>query len=85
MSSTAPMGGVGMMVGTTGGGGSFRGLIAQKEKELHDINEYRIHTLETLLQEKEREQVMARCIFPFLVFCGGLLLLTNESPLSAVC
>ena len=27
----------------------------QKEKELHDINEYRIHTLETLLQEKERE------------------------------
>ena len=39
----------------TGGGGSFRGLIAQKEKELHDINEYRIHTLETLLQEKERE------------------------------
>ena len=37
----------------TGGGGSFRGLIAQKEKELHDINEYRIHTLETLLQEKE--------------------------------
>ena len=23
----------------------------QKEKELHDINEYRIHTLETLLHE----------------------------------
>ena len=37
------------------GGGQLRGLILQKEKELHDINEYRIHTLETLLQEKERE------------------------------
>ena len=35
--------------------GHLRGLILQKEKELHDINEYRIHTLETLLQEKERE------------------------------
>ena len=33
----------------------LRGLILQKEKELHDINEYRIHTLESLLSEKERE------------------------------
>ena len=37
------------------GSGQLRGLIMQKEKELHDINEYRIHTLETLLQEKERD------------------------------
>jgi chromosome segregation ATPase len=35
--------------------GHLRGLILQKEKELHDINEYRIHTLETLLTEKERD------------------------------
>ena len=33
----------------------LRGLIMQKEKELHDINEYRIHTLESLLAEKERD------------------------------
>ena len=33
----------------------LRGLIMQKEKELHDINEYRIHTLENLLQEKDRD------------------------------
>ena len=34
---------------------NLRGLIAAKEKELHDINEYRIQTLESLLQEKERD------------------------------
>ncbi|TMW65974.1 hypothetical protein Poli38472_003739 [Pythium oligandrum] len=33
--------------------GNIRSLILEKEKELHDINEYRIRTLETLLREKE--------------------------------
>ncbi|GLE05521.1 hypothetical protein PINS_up014544 [Pythium insidiosum] len=33
--------------------GDIRSLILEKEKELHDINEYRIRTLETLLREKE--------------------------------
>ena len=36
-------------------GGNIRGLILQKEKELHDINEYRIATLEALLKDKEKE------------------------------
>ncbi|DAZ96512.1 TPA: LOW QUALITY PROTEIN: hypothetical protein N0F65_008063, partial [Lagenidium giganteum] len=33
--------------------GNIRSLILEKEKELHDINEYRIRTLEGLLREKE--------------------------------
>ena len=41
----------------------------QKEKELHEINEYRIHSLETELQERVR-------IGPNLV---GILLLTLGS------
>ncbi|KAH9095023.1 hypothetical protein LEN26_017976 [Aphanomyces euteiches] len=32
---------------------NIRSLILEKEKELHDINEYRIRTLEGLLKEKE--------------------------------
>ncbi|CAI5723354.1 unnamed protein product [Peronospora effusa] len=32
---------------------NIRSLILEKEKELHDINEYRIRTLETLLRDKE--------------------------------
>ena len=35
--------------------GHLRGLIMQKEKELHDINEYRIHTLESLVSDKEKD------------------------------
>ena len=35
--------------------GHLRGLILQKEKELHDINEYRIHTLENLVGDKEKD------------------------------
>ncbi|CAI5745574.1 unnamed protein product [Peronospora destructor] len=35
------------------GPGNIRSLILEKEKELHDINEYRIRTLETVLREKE--------------------------------
>ena len=35
--------------------GHLRGLILQKEKELHDINEYRIHTLESLVSDKEKD------------------------------
>lgn len=31
---------------------NIRSLIVEKEKELHDINEYRIRTLEGLLREK---------------------------------
>jgi hypothetical protein len=33
--------------------GSIRSLILEKERELHDINEYRIRTLEALLRDKE--------------------------------
>ncbi|RHY05040.1 hypothetical protein DYB36_009775, partial [Aphanomyces astaci] len=33
---------------------NIRSLILEKEKELHDINEYRIRTLEGLLKEKEQ-------------------------------
>ncbi|CEG44098.1 uncharacterized protein PHALS_14364 [Plasmopara halstedii] len=33
--------------------GNIRTLILEKEKELHDINEYRIRTLEALLRDKE--------------------------------
>ncbi|KAL3663951.1 hypothetical protein V7S43_010840 [Phytophthora oleae] len=35
------------------GPGNIRSLILEKEKELHDINEYRIRTLEALLHDKE--------------------------------
>ncbi|KAL4138223.1 hypothetical protein PRIC2_001730 [Phytophthora ramorum] len=35
------------------GPGNIRSLILEKEKELHDINEYRIRTLEALLRDKE--------------------------------
>ncbi|KAG6621959.1 Coiled-coil domain-containing protein 57 [Phytophthora cinnamomi] len=35
------------------GPGNIRSLILEKEKELHDINEYRIRTLESLLRDKE--------------------------------
>lgn len=31
---------------------NIRALILEKEKELHDINEYRIRTLEELLRDK---------------------------------
>lgn len=48
---------------------TLRSLIVQKEKELHEINEYRIHSLETELQERVR-------IGPNLV---GILLLTLGS------
>ena len=42
--------------GAFGGGPSnLRGIIMAKEKELHDINEYRIHTLEALIADKEKE------------------------------
>ncbi|KAL1514532.1 hypothetical protein AB1Y20_003629 [Prymnesium parvum] len=44
-----------LALSSVGAGGQLRGLILQKEKELHDINEYRIQTLEALLQDKERE------------------------------
>ena len=37
-------------------GDNIRALIQSKEKELHDINEYRIRTLEQLLREKERTE-----------------------------
>lgn len=37
--------------------GDIRSLIQEKEKELHDINEYRIRTLEALLRDKVRRAV----------------------------
>lgn len=36
------------------GASSLRELIATKERELHDINEYRLQSLEALLTEKVR-------------------------------
>lgn len=38
-------------------GGDIRSLIQEKEKELHDINDYRIRTLEALLRDKVRTAV----------------------------
>lgn len=36
---------------------NIRALILEKEKELHDINEYRIRTLEALLRDKVQHPV----------------------------
>lgn len=38
--------------------GNIRSLILEKEKELHDINEYRIRTLEALLRDKVSVQLI---------------------------
>ncbi|OQR85827.1 hypothetical protein THRCLA_10630 [Thraustotheca clavata] len=37
---------------------NIRSLILEKEKELHDINEYRIRTLESMLRDKEQSMNM---------------------------
>lgn len=42
---------------------NIRSLILEKEKELHDINEYRIRTLEGLLKEKVSHLVKLSCFF----------------------
>ena len=42
---------------TTTSDQNIRNLILEKEKELHDINEYRIRTLESLLKEKVGQQL----------------------------
>ncbi|ETK86902.1 hypothetical protein L915_08544 [Phytophthora nicotianae] len=42
------------------GPGNIRSLILEKEKELHDINEYRIRTLEALLRDKETAATAAK-------------------------
>lgn len=42
------------------GPGNIRTLILEKEKELHDINEYRIRTLEALLRDKETMATAAK-------------------------
>ncbi|KAG3022662.1 hypothetical protein JG687_00006270 [Phytophthora cactorum] len=42
------------------GPGNIRSLILEKEKELHDINEYRIRTLEALLRDKETAVTTAK-------------------------
>ena len=47
---------------------NIRSLILEKEKELHDINEYRIRTLETLLRDKVRRDVMGFMDFLAWVF-----------------
>lgn len=40
------------------GADSLRSLIATKERELHDINEYRLQSLEALLTDKVRLQCL---------------------------
>ena len=40
--------------------GPFRSLIAQKEKELHDINEYRLQTIEETLRKREASEAAIR-------------------------
>ncbi|KAI9998479.1 hypothetical protein PInf_002867 [Phytophthora infestans] len=42
------------------GPSNIRSLILEKEKELHDINEYRIRTLEALLRDKETAATAAK-------------------------
>jgi len=39
--------------------------VGQKEKELHDMNEYRIHALECSVAERDRQVVLslARALF----------------------
>ncbi|OWZ04585.1 hypothetical protein PHMEG_00023485 [Phytophthora megakarya] len=44
------------------GPGNIRSLILEKEKELHDINEYRIRTLEALLRDKETAMATAEAL-----------------------
>lgn len=39
---------------------NIRSLILEKERELHDINEYRIRTLEALLRDKEATAAAAK-------------------------
>jgi hypothetical protein len=54
--SAPPTPGVAALLGNSGG--NLRSLIAAKEQELHDINEYRIQTVEDLLREK------VSCVLP---------------------
>ena len=60
-SSNSPAGGQTM---------NIRSLIAQKEKELHEINDYRVSTLEEELRRREKVQVapgeQLRC---YLLLC----------------
>ena len=43
--------------------GPFRSLIAQKERELHDINEYRLKSLEEAVQNREASEQAIRTKF----------------------
>lgn len=49
---SAPLAGTTTLGAPSGGAENIRALIAMKERELHDINEYRLHSLEALLGEK---------------------------------
>ena len=42
---------------------NIRSLIAQKEKELHEINDYRVSTLEEELRRREKAEVTVRAKF----------------------
>jgi|TARA_B100000524_G_C23497659_1_gene315774 hypothetical protein len=53
MSAGVASGGVGQSM--VGGDAQLKGLIQQKEAELHSINEYRLSTLESLLSQKTTE------------------------------
>ena len=53
-SSNSPAGGQTM---------NIRSLIAQKEKELHEINDYRVSTLEEELRRREKAEVTVRAKF----------------------
>lgn len=50
--ASAPLAGTTTLGAPGGGAENIRALIAMKERELHDINEYRLHSLEALLGEK---------------------------------
>jgi hypothetical protein len=45
---------------TTTSDGPFRSLIAQKERELHDINEHRLKSLEEAIRVREETEKMLR-------------------------
>jgi len=57
---STPLTGGGTAAPLVGAPAGLGGLIQQKERELHDINEYRLHTLESLIADKERESEAAR-------------------------
>ena len=59
--------------------GPFRSLIAQKERELHDINEYRLRSLEEAVRK------VRRCSQPGLSPRGPVAFSSSSSSSSSFC